>query len=161
MGTVQRFLVFLFLLALGSCNFFESKEKRTQELINAELREMDWNSIDSYPLFLDCDETATKPIQRQCFERKITHHFEATLNEFEFTVDSERNAVVDVIFVIDAEGKISVEDIIKDASILKQMPEFDGIITQSLKSIPPIAPALKRGIPVRTKFKIPVQLNTK
>lgn len=158
---MQRVLVLVVLLGLGSCNFFESKEKRTQELINAELREMDWNSIDSYPLFLECDETATKTEQKRCFEQHLTSHFQNTLREFEFTIDSNQSAIVDVIFVIDAEGKISVLEIVKDASILKQMPEFDGIITQSLKNIPPIAPALKRGIPVRTKFKIPVQLNTK
>lgn len=158
---MQRILVFLVLLSLGSCNLFQSKEKRTQELINAELRELDWNSIDSYPLFLECDETATKEAQKQCFELQLTTHFENTLREFEFTIDSDRSAIVDVIFVIDAKGKISVEKIIKDAAILKQMPEFDGIISQSLKNIPPIAPALKRGIPVKTKFKIPVRLNTK
>lgn len=158
---MQRVLVFLIFLSLGSCSFFESKEKRTQKLINEELREMDWNSVDSYPLFLECDETLRKDAQRQCFEKQLTTHFENTLREFEFTVDSDRGALVDVIFVIDEEGKISVERILKNASILRQMPEFDGIITQSLKNIPPIAPALKRGIPVKTKFKIPVQLNTK
>lgn len=158
---MQRVWVFLFFLGLVSCNFLDSKEKRTQDLINTELREMDWNSVDSYPLFLECDETATKEAQKQCFAQQLTTHFENTLREFEFTIDSDHSAIVDVIFVIDAKGKISVEDIIKDAAILKQMPEFDGIITQSLKNIPPIAPALKRGIPVKTKFKIPVQLNTK
>ena len=158
---MQRIVVLLVFLSLGSCNLFQSKEKRTQELINAELREMDWNSVDSYPLFLECDETASKEVQKQCFEQQLTTHFENTLREFEFTVDSDRGALVDVIFVIDAKGKISIEKIIKDAAILRQMPEFDGIITQSLKNIPPIAPALKRGIPVKTKFKIPIQLNTK
>ena len=158
---MYRLLILLFCFVLASCNFLESREKRTQELINAELQQIDWNSIDSYPLFLDCDETASKESQRQCFEQKLTTHFEATLNEFEFIIDSESNPVVFVTFVIDTEGRIMVVDIEKDPSILKQMPEFDGIISQSLKNVPAIAPALKRGIPVRTKYRIPVQLNTK
>lgn len=158
---MQRILFVLVCLIMSSCNLFESKEQRTQDLVNEELRQMDWNSVDSYPLFLDCDETALKEDQKRCFEQKLISHFEATLSEFEFTVDSDENAIVDVIFVIDAEGKISVVDIRKDASIMKQMPELDGIIIQSLKNIPQIAPALKRGIPVSTKFKLPVQLNTK
>ncbi|WP_289644278.1 hypothetical protein [Maribacter aestuarii] len=158
---MYRLLILLFCFVLASCNFLESREKRTQELINAELQQIDWNSIDSYPLFLDCDETASKESQRQCFEQKLTTHFEATLNEFEFIIDSESNPVVFVTFVIDTEGRIMVVDIEKDLSILKQMPEFDGIISQSLKNVPAIAPALKRGIPVRTKYRIPVQLNTK
>ncbi|WP_047246451.1 hypothetical protein [Maribacter thermophilus] len=158
---MQRILFVLVCLILSSCNLFESREQRTQELVNEELRQMDWNSVDSYPLFLDCDETASKENQKKCFEQKLTGHFEATLSEFEFTVDADENAIVDVIFVINAEGKISVVDIRKDASIMKQMPELDGIIVQSLKNIPQIAPALKRGVPVSTKFKLPVQLNTK
>lgn len=146
---------------MASCNFFDSKEKRTQGFINAELQEIDWNSIDSYPLFLDCDETASKENQRQCFEQKLTTHFESTLNEFEFVVNPDSNPVVFVTFVIDVDGRIDVISIDKDASIVKQMPEFDGIVSQSLKNIPAIAPALKRGIPVSTKFRIPIQLNTK
>ena len=158
---MYRLLILLVFFVLASCNFLESKEKRTQEIINAELQQIDWNSIDSYPLFLDCDETASKESQRQCFEQKLTTHFEATLNEFEFIIDSDSNPVVFVTFVIDEEARIKVISIDKDASILKQMPEFDGIVSQSLKNVPAIAPALKRGIPVSTKFRIPVQLNTK
>ena len=158
---MKRFLIVLVSFSLFSCNFFESKEKRTQELIDSQLREIDWNSIDTYPLFLDCDETASKELQLQCFEEKLTHHFEATLNDFEFIVDSDENPTVAVIFVIDAEGDITILDIEKNTFVLKQMPEFDGIVTQSLKTVPEIVPALKRGIPVRTKFKIRIQLNTK
>lgn len=158
---MRRFLIVVVSFSLCSCNFFESKEKRTQELIDSELREIDWNAIDTYPLFLDCDETASKEVQRQCFEQKITAHFEETLNEFEFIVDSDDNPTIAVIFVIDTEGEIEILEIEKDRFILKQMPEFEGIVTQSLKTVPEITPALKRGIPVRTKFRIPIQLNTK
>jgi len=158
---MQRILFLLVFLGMSSCNFFDSKEKRTQELIDEELNQIDWNTVDSYPLFLECDENATKEVQRRCFEQQLTTHFEETLNEFEFKVDSDQNAIVEVIFVIDTKGRISVLDIHKDASILKQMPEFDGLITQSLKNVPAIAPALKRGVPVSTKYKIPIVLNTK
>lgn len=158
---MRIFLIVLVFFGLCSCNFFESKEKRTQELINSQLREIDWNSIDSYPLFLDCDETAPKELQRQCFEERLTAHFEETLNQFEFIVDSDDNPVVAVIFVIDTEGDIEILEIEKDRFILKQMPEFDGIITQSLKTVPEIVPALKRGVPVSTKFRIHIQLNIK
>ena len=158
---MYRLFLLLLFLVLASCDFFESKGKRTQEFINAELQQIDWNAIDSYPLFLDCDETASKETQRQCFEQTLTTHFESTLNEFEFIIDSDSNPVVFVTFVIDTEGRINVIEIDKDAAILEQMPEFDGIVSQSLKNIPAIAPALKRGIPVSTKFRIPIQLNTK
>ena len=145
---------------MSSCSLFESKEKRTQELINDELRQIDWNSVDSYPFFYTCDETATKAEQKICFEETLTSHFKETLNDFEFTLSDQENETFAVIFIIDTLGRIDVTAIEKDASVLKQMPEFDGVITQSLKNLPKLAPALKRGIPVNTKYRIPVQLNT-
>ena len=87
-------------------------------------------------------------------------HFQETLNDFEFTLTDKESEMASVIFVIDTMGRINVTEIEKDASVLIQMPEFDGVITQSLKNLPKLAPALKRGIPVNTKYRIPVQLNT-
>ncbi|MGB3142693.1 MAG: hypothetical protein WBB24_01180 [Maribacter sp.] len=157
---MKRFLPILLLLFVSSCSFFESNEKRTQELIHEELGQVDWNSVDSYPFFYSCDESATKTAQRTCFEETLTSHFQETLNEFEFTLTDKESETVAVIFVIDTLGRINVTAIEKDASVLKQMPEFDGVISQSLKNLPKLAPALKRGIPVNTKYRIPVQLNT-
>jgi len=128
-------------------------------MVNAEIREIDWNSIDSYPLFASCDETASKENQRRCFEQKLVTHFNAALDEFQFTLTAGQNPMVAVIFVIDVKGDITIEAIEKDAALAQQIPEIDAIISQSLKNVPPIAPALKRGIPVNTKFRIPIQLN--
>ena len=159
-GVMKRYLSVVCCLFLASCSFFESKEKRTQELIQQELGQIDWNTVDSYPFFYSCDESAAKNDQKICFEETLIAHFQKTLNEFEFTLSDKNSETVAVIFVIDTLGQIMVTNIEKDASVLKQMPEFDGVITQSLKNLPKLAPALKRGIPVLTKYRIPVQLNT-
>lgn len=157
---MKRYVYFLLIIFISSCSFFESKEKKTQEFINIELGQIDWNSIDSYPFFYTCDESVTKAEQKICFEETLTTHFQETLSDFEFTLSEKENETVAVIFVIDTLGKINVINIEKNASVLKQMPEFDGVITQSLKNLPKLAPALKRGIPVNSKYRIPVQLNT-
>ncbi|SNR28030.1 hypothetical protein SAMN04488009_0730 [Maribacter sedimenticola] len=157
---MKRYLPFLIITFLSSCTFFESKEKRTQELINEELGQIDWNTVDSYPFFYTCDESASKAEQKICFEETLISHFQETLNDFEFTLTDAESETVNVIFVIDTLGEIKVVDIEKDASVLDQMPEFDGIITQSLKNLPKLAPALKQAKPVNSKYRIPVQLNT-
>ena len=87
-------------------------------------------------------------------------HFQETLNDFEFTLTDKESETVDVIFVIDTLGKIRVSNIEKNVLVLDQMPEFDGVVTQSLKNLPKLAPAIKRGIPVNTKYRIPIQLKT-
>jgi hypothetical protein len=112
-------------------------------------------------LFETCDESTSKTSQRECFESELLKHFSATLREFEFVIDAKVNNTVFVDFLIDQEGRISVTNIEKDRAINDKMPEFDGIISQSLKNLPPLAPAVKRGIPVSAKFRIPIVLNSK
>ena len=139
---------------------FESKDKKTQELIEQEMRGIDWNAVDTYPLFENCDETLSKSAQQECFQEHLLTHFSNTLKEFEFVLEDHVDPVIYVYFTIDQNGKILVLDIEKDSAIDTQMPEFDGIITQCLKGLPKIAPALKRGIPVKSKFRIPIRLNS-
>lgn len=125
------------------------------------MQEIDWNQVDQYPLFDTCDETASKEKQRQCFEENILLHFSMTLQDYEFVLNKDVNDTLLVDFIMDKEGLVSVLNIQKDNEIDQQMPEFDGIIIQSLKSLPKVEPALKRGIPVNAKFRIPIVLNTK
>lgn len=156
---MRKFVMVLILCGLTSCGFFDSNEKKTQELVQKELDAIDWNDVDAYPIFEDCDENWTQIEQRECFENRLLEHFSKTLSEFEFILKEGVNPIVQVDFLVDTDGKIIVLDIEKDAAINQQMPEFDGIISQSLLRIPPLAPAIKNRIPVKAKFRIPIVLN--
>lgn len=157
----MRKLVLLWgLCALGSCTWFESREVKTRKLVNAELSSINWNDVDQYPLFADCDETASKAAQKECFEQYLLQHFSMTLQDFEFILDDELADTLYMDFLVDHNGAISVLDIERNRTIVQQIPEFNGVITQSLKSLPKLEPALKRGIPVNAKFRIPLILNT-
>ena len=157
----MRKLVLLWgLCALGSCTWFESREVKTRKLVNAELSSINWNDVDQYPLFADCDETANKAAQKECFEQNLLQHFSMTLQDFEFILDDELADTLYMDFLVDHNGAISVLDIERNRTIIQQIPEFNGVITQSLKSLPKLEPALKRGIPVNAKFRIPLILNT-
>lgn len=156
---MRKFVMILVLCGLASCGFFESKEEKTQKRVQKELDAIDWNAVDAYPIFEDCDENWTQTKQRECFENGLLEHFSKTLNEFEFILDEGIDPTVQVDFLVDEEGKITVTHIEKDTAIDRQMPEFDGIIRQSLLRIPPLAPAIKNRIPVKAKFRIPIVLN--
>ena len=157
---MRKFFTILILSCCFSCDLFVSKEKKAQNLVNQELLTIDWNDVDNYPLFETCDEMQSKTSQRECFEKELLLHFSTTLKRFEFVIDPKTNKTIIVDFLIDQEGEITVLHIEKDRSIDDQMPEFNGIISQSLKNLPPLAPALKRGIPVNAKFRIPIVLNS-
>jgi len=143
-----------------SCDFLESNEVRTKKLVDTTLEEIDWSVVDAYPLFENCDETETKQNQLICFETEITMYFENSLNDFNFILKGDQNVAVAIVFIIDAKGVVHVDSVENANFIAAQIPQFDSVLQQSLRRIPRIAPALKRGIPVRTKFKLPIKINT-
>ncbi|MGB5203379.1 MAG: hypothetical protein WBN63_04245 [Eudoraea sp.] len=157
---MRKLLILFCLCLISSCDLFTSTEVKTQKLVEKELQAINWNDVDQYPLFDDCDETASKASQKECFENTLLLHFSMTLQEFEFILDKDVEEAVYVDFLVDKEGKITVLNIDKNSLIQEQIPEFDGIVSRSLKSLPELGPALKRGIPVNAKFRIPIILNS-
>ncbi len=160
MAFMRKIVVLACICLFASCDWFTSKEDKTQELVHEEMQNINFNEVDRYPMFSDCDEMVSKQEQRICFETTLLMHFSRTLEDFDFVIDTEVKDTIYVDFMMDRNGSISVLGIQKNANIDDQMPEFNGIITQSLKSMPKIEPALKRGIPVNAKFRIPIVLSS-
>jgi len=129
--------------------------------VDKELQEIDWTAVDEYPLFNDCDELVSKEIQRTCFEEKLLLHLSEGLKEFELTSELEINDVVFLDFKIENDGAITIVNIENKEIFGSQMEKFEDKVARSLKNLPRIEPALKRGIPVSAKFRIPIFLSSK
>ena len=153
-------LTLIGVLLLASCGWLTPKDEKTRRLVQEELRSINWNDVDQYPLFESCGESISKESQRQCFEDELLQHFSNTLSEFEFVLNEDVGDTIYVDFLVERDGSITVLDIEDHPVLQDQIPEFNAIITQSLKSLPNVEPALKRGIPVNAKFRIPLELNT-
>ena len=157
----MRFLLALFfVMLLASCDWLAPKEEKTRRLVQQELSSINWNDVDQYPMFKTCGESISKDEQRICFEEELLDHFSRTLSDFEFILKEDVGDTIYVDFLVERDGSITVLDIEDQMVVQDQIPEFNAIITQSLKSLPEIQPALKRGIPVSAKFRIPLELNT-
>ena len=157
---MRFFLALSFVLLLASCDWLVPKEEKTRRLVQQELSSINWNDVDQYPMFKTCGESISKDEQRICFEEELLNHFSRTLNDFEFILKEDVGDTIYVDFLVERDGSITVLDIEDQMVVQDQIPEFNAIITQSLKSLPEIQPALKRGIPVSAKFRIPLELNT-
>ncbi|QWX83994.1 hypothetical protein H0I23_16330 [Cellulophaga sp. HaHaR_3_176] len=154
-------IVFLSFFLLISCDLFTSKEEKTQRLIESEIQSIDFNDLDQFPLFENCSEANSKENNKACFQETLLNHFSASLEGFEFILKKEILDTLYVDFLMDKKGEISVLDIENNAIVSEQIPEFDAIITNCLLTLPQASPALKRGIPVKAKFRVPIVLNTK
>ena len=157
---MRFFLALIVACLLSSCDWLAPKEEKTRRLVQQELSSINWNDVDQYPMFRSCDETISKEEQRICFEEALLDHFSQTLSDFEFILKEDVEDTIYVDFLVERDGSITVLDIEDQMAIQDQIPEFNAIITQSLKSLPEVQPALKRGIPVSAKFRIPMELIT-
>lgn len=158
---MQKYVLWIIFMGLFvSCELFESKEDKTQKLVNEELMAIDWNDVDQYPLFDSCDETANKEAQRECFQNVMANYFSEALAGLQFQVDSDLNDTVYIDFMIDEHGFISVINVEEKTAVLNEILDFNTKISERLNDLTTVAPALKRGNPVGLRFRLPLVLNT-
>ena len=152
---------FCCLFILCSCEWLATPESKTKQLVEDELRGIDWNDVDQYPLFEGCDETASKADQRLCFETTLMQNLGMRLQDINFTSETDLQSTVYIDFLVEATGEIQVVEMQNDRSLQDQIPGFREIIIRSLREMPKPAPALKRGMPVRSRFRLPLEITTK
>lgn len=158
---MRRFWVLILGFTLFSCQYFLSKEERTTQLVNSKLAEIDMNDVDQYPLFEACDETATKEEQRQCFQNEIMKYFETAIEDMVFRT---KNDLADTLWVdlrIDEEGRMAIAHIFKNNNLDENIPELRSSLSERLNDSTKIAPAIKRGVPVGLKVRLPILIETR
>lgn len=155
---------FYFLLAgalcLSACNFFEQEKVSSKEIYEEEVKSIDWADVDVYPLFKNCKEEPHQNPQHECFSRTIR---ESVFNEIQNRHFIASEALTDTLFIvldINEKGKIHVSDIEMDSLSEKEFPQLKQLLTKKIQSLQLIEPAYKRGIPVKTRFTLPVIIQT-
>jgi hypothetical protein len=72
----------------------------------------------------------------------------------------ERDTLL-VDILVDDQGRISIAEIHKPEKLTEPVPELDSLLFRSVASLPDvIQPALKRGIPVNSMYKLPIVIST-
>ncbi len=157
---MRKLIWISFLSLLTACELFVSKEEATQKIVNEELLQINWDDVDQYPLFDACREDMSKPEQRTCFEETMIIQLGKALEGMEFEVDNDLNDTVMVDFLIDEDGFIFVQNVEEKETVLSEIENFNSEITRRLNDLTTVAPAIKRGMPVSIRFRLPIVLNT-
>ncbi len=153
----MRPIVFLLILLLAtSCNYFEKKKVYPEDLLEEELRTFNWNEVDTYPTFTSCDSITVREDSRACFQNTIIGSVNQFLEAQHIVVSNDVNDTIRLKISIDNKGVLVVKSIQLQPETAIQIPEIDSLLRQSLKGIPKIYPAIKRGQPVTTAFELPV-----
>jgi len=152
-----RFSVLLaFALCLTGCKDLETKKVSSEALAEEELKAINMNEVDEYPSFATCDSIETQEARYQCFKTELALNFQRQLSNKTIIVESELNDTIWLYLSITEFGDLSIDRTEIPDTIAVQLPELERWLKDSLDSLPQISAANKRGIPVKTAFKMPV-----
>jgi hypothetical protein len=151
-----RLILFLILITTAtSCDklpFTKSNDTIQLDTI------VDFTTVDFYPSFKACDTLIDKNTKADCFRNTIHQKIGAELQKYSFTIKDSIDETIYVDLVINAHGEVLFDELESSIAIKNQLPELDSIIKISVQKIDTIYPAIKRGIPVTTKYKLPIRI---
>jgi hypothetical protein len=153
--------VFSFLILIvffTSCDKF-SFSKKSQKITLDTI--VDFTSVDFSPSFKVCDSLIDKTKKSDCFRKTIHQKIGEELQNYTLTIKDAIDEVVFVAFLINSKGKIVFQEITSTENLKQQLPQLDSLLKVSITNLPKIYPAIKRGIPVTTKYSLPIRIALK
>lgn len=154
-----RFLTFLMvLLFCTSCDYFSFSKKKNLQVVDTIV---DFTSVDFSPSFKVCDSLIDKTKKSDCFRNTIHQKIGEELQKSSLTVKDSLDEVVYIDVVINQKGQIILDEITSTEKLKEQLPQLDSILKQSVQQLATIRPAIKRGIPVTTKYRLPIRILVK
>lgn len=154
-------LFLLLLLSLNSCQLFETEKISTETFYKEELNSIDWNDVDQYPVFKACEKITEKEMQKECFVSSLSEALHKTVQQNVYGTYQSINSTVLVELSVSERAKFSVDTISMDSLLIQAFPRLKSALNKSVDSLQLVAPAYKRGIPVRTQFTLPILIETR
>ena len=152
---MRAFFVLILVLLFTSCDkipFLKKQEIPQLDTI------VDFTSVDLSPSFSICDSLVDKSKKSDCFRNTIHQKIGEELQQFSLKSSDSINETVILDLIINSKGKISFDNLETSSALKSQFPELDSLLEVSISNLPKIYPAIKRGIPVTTKYQLPIQI---
>lgn len=156
---MRKIIPILFLLPLlfGACQYIDKQVPSEKELLEKELKAINWNQVDEFPSVVSCDSVTDKEQKKQCFFDYLTQLIQMKLSADTLAVLYPQLDTINVKVTVLPNATMEFEPQISD-TVSYNKTKIDSIIKSRLVDFPEIHPALKRGIPVKTQFVLPVIL---
>lgn len=152
----MRFFSFLVLIIFfTSCDKFSLSKNKNLPILDTIV---DFTSVDFSPSFKVCDSIIDKTEKSDCFRNTIHNKIGEELQKHSLSAKDSINETVIVDLIINSKGKIIFKDVKSSQNIKNQLSELDSLIQLAVDKLPQIYPAIKRGIPVSTKYLLPIKI---
>ncbi len=156
----QASAFFLLFIVFTSCELFSPSKSTSSSSLQVSDTVIDYTSVDVYPIFSDCENYAESNNQKECFEISITEKLAEILSENELKVKNKVNDTTAIDILIDNTGKASLVAISSPKSIIKELPNLESIIKNGINQLPTMKPALKRGMMVKSQYRLVIVVET-
>jgi len=155
---MRYFGLIIAFLCITSCQYFDKKKVNANELLQQELKTVNWNEVDTYPSFSTCDSIVNSEQNKQCFESTLTTHIFKYLNTQQLIVSQSIDDTIYIKLKISDTGILETTKINTPLIIKEQIINIDSLLKESLHNLPRIYPATKRGQQVKTEFELPIHI---
>lgn len=154
--------IFLLVLSilLSSCQFFDMETPSPEELLQKELKSINWKEVDEFPSVSECENIKDKAMRNQCFFEFLTQTIQEKLSSDTLAILNPESDTISVKVTVFPNGNLKFESQLPKDSLTDKGVKIDSILSAKLIGFPKVNPAIKRGIPVKTQFILPVILKT-
>lgn len=153
---LKRLLGLIVVLFLQSCQYFEKKVPSEQELLAKQLKEINWKEVDEYPSVADCEKLSDKAQREQCFFDFLTTTIQDKLAVDTLSTMFPQLDTIEVKVTVLPNATMEFDPQFPKDSVAYDTIKIDSILHARLVDFPKVNPAIKRGIPVKTQFVLPV-----
>lgn len=143
-----------------SCQYLEKKVPNEKELLDKQLKEINWNEVDEYPSVADCEKLTDAIQRKQCFFEFLTTTIQQKLAVDTLSTLFPKLDTIEVKVTVFPNSTMEFEPQFPKDSVAYDTIKIDSILRVRLVNFPKVNPAIKRGIPVKTKFVLPVIIKT-
>jgi len=156
--TLKQYYLFLVFIFFNSCQYFDKQIPSEKELLQKELKSINWKEVDEYPSVVDCEKIEDKKQRQQCFFEVLTLLIQEKLSVDTLSILYPELDTIEVKVTVFPNATIQFEPQFPKDSVAYDKIKIDSILKARLVDFPKINPAIKRGIPVKTQFILPVIL---
>ncbi len=157
-NTLKPFYFFLLFLFFSSCQYFDKKVPSEKELLQKELKAINWKEVDEFPSVVDCEKIDNKIQRQQCFFEIMTQLIQKKLSTDTLSILYPELDTIEVRVTIFPNATMRFEPRFSKDSVAYDTIKIDSILKARLVDFPKVNPAIKRGVPVKTQFILPVIL---
>jgi hypothetical protein len=158
---LKQFSILLLFLALNSCQYFEKQIPSEKELLQKELKSINWKEVDEYPTVVDCEKISDKKQRQQCFFEVMAQLIQEKLDIDTLSILYPELDTIEVKVTVFPNATMKFEPQFTKDSVAYDTIKIDSILHARLVDFPKVNPAIKRGIPVKTQFILPVIIKVK